>query len=135
MPLKYLSTDFILLLFTSCPHLVCFSPIQKYLISCFHFLKITCTTQLENMNILKKIRIPIVHQEISVICEFVQKSASFVECCRIALLAIYNSITIQIVCIEVNNHTARLSLSKPQAHVRPATSQQVSPVTNYVWIR
>ena len=34
-------------IFLMCPHLMCFSPIQKYLISCFHFLKITCTTQLE----------------------------------------------------------------------------------------
>ena len=30
-------------IFLMCPHLMCFSPIQKYLISCFHFLKITCT--------------------------------------------------------------------------------------------
>ena len=50
-------------------HLMCFSPIQKYLFSCFHILKNICTTQLENMNILKKIRIPIVQKEISVICE------------------------------------------------------------------
>ena len=34
-------------IFLMCPHLMCFSPIQKYLISCFHILKITCTTQLE----------------------------------------------------------------------------------------
>ena len=26
-----------------CPHLMSFSSTQKYLISCFHFLKITCT--------------------------------------------------------------------------------------------
>ena len=34
-------------IFLMCPHLMCFSPIQKYLISCFHILKISCTTQLE----------------------------------------------------------------------------------------
>ena len=62
-----------------CPHLMCFSSTQKYLISCFNYLKITCTTQLENMNILKKIRIPIVQKEISVIFESCGKSLSHAE--------------------------------------------------------
>ena len=29
-------------IFLMCSHLMCFSPIQKYLISCFHILKISC---------------------------------------------------------------------------------------------
>ena len=62
-----------------------FFSLWKYLISCFHILKITCTTQLENMNILKKIRIPIVQQEISVICVSCGRSLCCAEWCRVTL--------------------------------------------------